>query len=311
MSCTRSMIVAQAQSWVELKESDGSFKIIIDTYNSHKPRARGYKAKYSDEWCDICASACAIACDATDIIPTEVGCGKHIKLFKKMGIWVEDDAYVPSPGDYIFYDWKDDGKGENTDGASHVGIVEKVEDGKITVIEGNMTGGVVGRRTIKVNGKYIRGYGVPEYDAEEDALPEVIYRVYADGRWLPAVAGYNEVDGNGYAGIFGREISGIQVRLSDGKTVTVRSHIYGRARDNWLPAVTRWDDTEDGYSGIKGKEIDCIAMKAEGCKLRYRVHIKGGKWLPWVSECDIYDYNYGLAGVYGKPIDAVQIMVEE
>lgn len=165
MSCKRTQIVAQAQSWIGCKESDGSHKKIIDVYNSHRPKARGYTLKYTDSWCSGFASACAIACNATDIIPTEVGCGKHIALFKKMGIWVEDDAYVPSPGDYIFYDWDDSGKGDNTGGADHVGIVEKVVDGKITVIEGNYSNSVK-RRTLKVNGKYIRGYGVPKYDEE-------------------------------------------------------------------------------------------------------------------------------------------------
>ena len=37
--------------------------------------------------------------------------------------------------------------------------------GKITVIEGNKNN-AVGRRTLDVNGRYIRGYGVPKYDKE-------------------------------------------------------------------------------------------------------------------------------------------------
>ena len=78
MSCTRKQIVDQARSWLGLKESDGSFKVIIDTYNGHKPLARGYKLKYTDEWCAGFASACAIACGATDIIPTEVAGARHM-----------------------------------------------------------------------------------------------------------------------------------------------------------------------------------------------------------------------------------------
>lgn len=165
MSCTRTAIVAQAQSWLGCKESDGSHKKIIDVYNAHKPKARGYTLKYTDPWCSGFASACAIACGATDIIPTEVGCGKHIALFKKLGIWVEADDYVPLPGDYIFYDWDDSGKGDNTGGADHVGIVEAVDSGKIIVIEGNYSNSVK-RRTLKVGGRYIRGYGVPRYAQE-------------------------------------------------------------------------------------------------------------------------------------------------
>lgn len=165
MSCTREKIVAQARSWIGCKESDGSHKKIIDVYNSHKPLARGYKLKYTDAWCSGFASACAIACGATDIIPTEVGCQNHITLFQKMGIWVEDDSYTPLPGDYIFYDWDDNGAGDNKGASDHVGIVEKVVYGVITVIEGNCSNAVK-RRTLKVNGKYIRGYGVPKYDEE-------------------------------------------------------------------------------------------------------------------------------------------------
>ena len=166
MSCTRAKIVAQARSWIGCKESDGSHKKIVDTYNSHKPLAVGHKLKYADAWCSGFASACAIACGATDIIPTEVGCQRHIELFKEKGIWVEDDSYIPLPGDYLFYDWQDNGVGDNKGSTDHVGIVEKVVDGVITVIEGNYSNAVK-RRTLNVNGKYIRGYGVPKYDADE------------------------------------------------------------------------------------------------------------------------------------------------
>ena len=158
----RQKIVSIAQSYIGCKESDGSHRKIIDLYNSHKPLARGYAVKYTDAWCSTFASAVAIAAGMTDIIPTECGCGKHIELFKKLGSWQENDAYVPKPGDYIFYDWQDSGVGDCTGSADHVGIVEKVSGTSITVIEGNYSDSVK-RRTISVNGRYIRGYGVPKY----------------------------------------------------------------------------------------------------------------------------------------------------
>lgn len=158
----RAKVVAIAQSLIGCKESDGSHKKIIDLYNSHKPLARGYTVKYTDAWCSTFASAVAIAAGLTDIIPTECGCQNHIDLFKKLGSWQENDAYVPQPGDYIFYDWQDTGFGDNTGAADHVGIVEKVSGSTITVIEGNYSDQVK-RRTIAVNGRYIRGYGVPKY----------------------------------------------------------------------------------------------------------------------------------------------------
>ena len=169
MSCTRSKIVSQARAWVGLKEFDGSHKKIIDIYNSHKPLARGYKLKYTDEWCAGTVSALAIACGATDIIPTEVSCGQFMKLLMDRGIWVEADNYVPLPGDIILYDWEDDGTGDNKGNPNHIGIVEDVADKVINVIEGNY-GNAVARRAIKVNNRYIRGYGVPKYDKESVKL---------------------------------------------------------------------------------------------------------------------------------------------
>lgn len=173
MSCTRSKIVSLAQEWVGLNEADGSHKKIIDIYNSHTPLARGYKLKYTDAWCAGTVSALAIACGATDIIPTEVSCGKFIELAKKMGIWVETDDYVPSKADFVLYDWEDDGVGDNVGAPNHIGTVETVVGNSITVIEGNYKNSVA-RRNIFVNDKYIRGYIVPKYeDFLSDNLEEI------------------------------------------------------------------------------------------------------------------------------------------
>lgn len=160
-----SEMVKLMQSWVGKNEADKSHQGIIDIYNAHKPLARGYKVKYSDAWCATTVSAASIQLGYTDIIPTECGCGQMIELFKQIGSWQENDAHVPAPGDIIFYDWGDSGKGDNTGWPEHVGVVEKIEGTKITVIEGNY-GNAVKRRVISVNSKNLRGYGVPKYDAE-------------------------------------------------------------------------------------------------------------------------------------------------
>ncbi len=162
MSCTRAEIVKQMQSWVGLKESDGSHKRIIDIYNSIKPLPVGYKLEYTDAWCAGTVSAAAKACNALDIIPAECSCPRMIELLKKKGIWEESDDHVPQPGDLIFYDFQDDGKGDNTGNPDHVGIVEKVVGWNITIIEGNLRNAVA-RRVLQVNDQFIRGYGVPKY----------------------------------------------------------------------------------------------------------------------------------------------------
>lgn len=152
-----------ARGWIGRKESNGSHKEIIDVYNSHKPLSRGYKVKYTDSWCATFVSACAIKANYTDIIPTECSCNQMIKKFQSMGRWTEDDGHVPNLGDVIFYDWQDNGVGDCKGTSEHVGYVEKVENGKITVIEGNKSDAVA-RRVLNVNGKYIRGFGCPAYN---------------------------------------------------------------------------------------------------------------------------------------------------
>lgn len=180
----RANVVAIAKGFIGCKESDGSHKKIIDLYNSHKPLARGYAVKYTDAWCSTFASAVAIKAGLTDIIPTECGCEKHIQLFKKLGSWQENDAYVPSPADYIFYDWQDGtnyATTDNTGAADHVGIVEKVTGNTITIIEGNYSNAVK-RRTLAVNGRYIRGYGVPDYASKATGTAGTAQKTYTVGK---------------------------------------------------------------------------------------------------------------------------------
>ena len=166
-----SEVVRQAKAWIGKKESDGSFKEIISIYNSHKPLARGYALKLSDEWCAATVSSVAIKLGYTDIIPTECSCQRMIEKFKEIGCFIEDESVTPEAGWVIFYDWNDNGVGDAKGWADHTGIVEKVAGGIITVIEGNYNQKVA-RRNIKVNAKYIRGYGVPKYDPEPLYYPK-------------------------------------------------------------------------------------------------------------------------------------------
>lgn len=158
----REQVVAIAKAWLGCKESNGTHKQIIDVYNAHKPLARGYAVKYTDAWCATYASAVAIKAGLTDIIPTECSCSKLIELAKKLGIWVENDAYIPEAGDFVEYDWDDNGVGDNTGNPDHIGMVVSVSGKTITVIEGNKNNAVE-YREIAVNGKYIRGFIAPNY----------------------------------------------------------------------------------------------------------------------------------------------------
>lgn len=186
---SRSKIVDLARSWIGLNEEDSSYLKIIDIYNNGLTKyPRGVKMQPSWSWCACFWSALAINLGYTEIIPIEISCGYLVDEAKKMNCWVEDDSYIPKPGDGVLYDWNDYGSGDNLGWPDHVGIVEYVDKNtnQITVIEGNKNNRV-DRRTIAINGRYIRGFIVPKYD--DDIKEETRFSTYElvqqiwDGKW--------------------------------------------------------------------------------------------------------------------------------
>lgn len=170
-----SLIIKKATEWLGCNEADGSHKQIIDIYNARRPLPRGYKVKYTDSWCATFVSAVAISLNAEDIIPRECSCEQMVRLAQYYGIWAEDDSYIPSVGDIILYDWDDKGNGDDKGWSDHIGYVTSVNNGIITVIEGNLNN-AVGYREIAVNGRYIRGYICPKYEAEAEPEMDSVFK---------------------------------------------------------------------------------------------------------------------------------------
>lgn len=158
----RSRFVEAARSYLGAHEGDERHKRLIDIYNSHTPLARGVKMTYTAPWCAAFVSAVAIECGLEGIIPPECGAVSQLKLFKALGRWEERDGYEPEAGDIIYYVWDDSGEGDNTDDPDHVGIVCELKGGIITAIEGNKSDSVA-YRSLPVNGRFIRGFGLPDF----------------------------------------------------------------------------------------------------------------------------------------------------
>lgn len=117
------------------------------------------------EWCACFVSWCANECGYIDIgvIPKFAGCVNGVQWFKDRGQWA-DGSFEPAPGMIIFFDWDSpDGSSGPQDGLSdHVGIVQKVEDGRVYTIEGN-SGDSCRQRSYPVGYYEILGYGIPAY----------------------------------------------------------------------------------------------------------------------------------------------------
>ena len=158
----RMEVVHTAESWLGTKENSARHRQIIDIYNAHTPLARGYAVTYEDAWCAAFDSVVAITCGLTDIIPTECGCTPQIRLFQGLDSWVEEDDYVPLPGDIIYYHWHCLEIEDCKKSANHVGIVVGTAGPLIKVIEGNKNNDV-SYRIVWTGAPSIRGYGVPNY----------------------------------------------------------------------------------------------------------------------------------------------------
>lgn len=80
---------------------------------------------------------------------------------------------------------------------------------------------------------------------------------YKGGKWLPFVTNRND-----YAGLYNKPIDGIMFR---GDT-PVQYRVHLRRKKVWLPWVTGCDlkDSNNGYAGIIGQEIDGLQIKIKG-----------------------------------------------
>ena len=116
------------------------------------------------EWCACFVSWCANQCGyiEADIIPKFAGCVNGVQWFKERGQWADNSA-EPIPGMIVFFDWEDECDGGGLDGdPDHVGIVEKVENGRVYTIEGN-TSDSCRQRSYPIGYCEILGYGIPAY----------------------------------------------------------------------------------------------------------------------------------------------------
>lgn len=189
----RQKVADTISAWVGSTRGSAGHKEILQIYNAHTPLARGYKVQQGDAYCATTVSATWIKCGIADYTGTECGVGQFVEIAKAKGIWVENDAYTPKIGDAVCYDWQDSGAGDNLGWPDHIGIVTAVTGSTFTVTEGNISGGTVGKRTMMVNGRYIRGYICPKYAEIAKALtpPETLKEepwYIKNGEWEKAKA---------------------------------------------------------------------------------------------------------------------------
>lgn len=292
---SRNEVVKVAQSWLGLNESDGSYKKIIDIYNSFTGKfPRGLKMQYSWSWCACTWSAIAIKLGYTDIMPIEISCELLIEKAKSMGIWNENDGYVPLPGDAILYDWQDNGKGDCAGWADHVGVIEYVNtsSGYMVVIEGNYKDSVK-KRTISINGRYIRGFITPDYSwnsvetvkPSKNAKIETVAREVIAGLYGSGADRKRLLEKNGYD--YAKVQEKVNEILNGNKepiqpiTKTVTSSCYAKKQSDALKKefITTANVYCRNDAGTNKKALCLIPRGSSVVCYGFYTQINGVKWL--------------------------------
>lgn len=220
------------------------------------------------DWCAVFVCWLFAQAGASDMIPARsAGCGVLASGFNNKGKFYKSNFKA---GDIVFFHWSNN-MSTSVPGAytlDHVGIIEKVNnDGTVTTIEGNTGNSAYGEVMRRTRAlSCISGVARPDYKSESTTIKDTNKTNTSSTKTFP--------------------------------TITYRVRTGGR----WLPAVTNWDD----YAGIQGQPVTDIAIKASEGKVKYRVHIKGGGWLPYVTGYNINDHIKGYAGC-GLVIDAIDV----
>lgn len=83
-------------------------------------------------------------------------------------------------------------------------------------------------------------------------------------------------------------------------------NVYYRVKTKkhgWLQEVKNLED----YAGWENSPITGVAIKVDKGSVKYRVHIKGKGWLPYVTGYNINDIKNGFGGDGKNIIDAIEV----
>lgn len=242
MAHTVAKVINEARKYIGLNEADGSYKTLIDVYNSQDPLPGGYRMKYSDPWCAAGLTAIFILSGMQGLIPAE--CNAQRMFLKCSGAGCRSiSVYEAQEGDIIFYDWNDDGTRD------HVGLIEGISNNIITVIECNYNNRV-GRRLIHADSPTINGVMRPAYDTGIIETGQMVQYAVAKSDYFKGVYDITASDFLNLRTGAGTEYPVIE-KIMPGETVTCYGYFTpDKGHEVWLYVIHDATGSK-GYASYK------------------------------------------------------------
>ena len=167
----RNKIIEIASNEVGYKEGAG---------NSNKYSNELYGK--AQEWCADFVRWCLIKVGAGELFPVSSYVPTIAEWFSEKGKYMNSQAfggnYIPQKGDIVVFDYN------HNRTSDHIGLVERVENGRLYTIEGNKDN-MVKRCEYNLSSNEIRAYLTPEYKVINTAIKPVseIAQEVINGAW--------------------------------------------------------------------------------------------------------------------------------
>ena len=230
----------------------------MDNLNVYNGKKQGYA------WCNVFIDWCFVQALGVDrakelLIGFSAGCTQDYNWFKEKGQIVKN----PQRGDLVFFG--------NT---AHIGIIEKVENGKIYTIEGNTSnkaelvtnGGTVAKKSYAINSKYIHSFARPSYIN----TPDIQIKAHIQD------IGWTDWKHNGeVVGTVGEEkrIEAIILQGNNGVDLSYRVHVQDIGWQEW-----KHSGEVAGTEG-ESKRIEAIEIQSNR-SLEVREQVQDIGWMP-------------------------------
>ena len=273
----------------QLGYMEGSLEGTVQGSNDCTKYGEWYGLNYNP-WCAMFVSWCANQAGIpTTVIPKHASCDVGMSWFINNGRWNYSEAYggdyTPVPSDIVYFGFK----GSSGFDSTHVGIIYKVDNKNIYVLEGNSSAKV---QTVSypLESAYILGYASPDYTSDGKTI-------YEPGEYITTATTLNVREKpNAESGtvVIGRLTEGSRVTVTE-----IQNEKWGKinldGKTGWISLAYANRVFKVTYDANGGKNAPEAQEKIQNKKLTLTDKVpeyKGYEFLGWAKNADADSAEY-------------------